>query len=115
MQFINEKIRTIFAYEDKKILKEKKLFKLKQNQLISSKTDYNKDFLKKTLGLIFSGDISSKYSCYPSTHNKKLIKSLINDKDDKIRNIFKNMFNLTFVDFLNHFRGSKIVEKLEGK
>jgi len=24
MQFINEKIRTIFAYEDKKILKEKK-------------------------------------------------------------------------------------------
>ena len=86
MQYINEKIRTIFAYEDKKILKEKKIFKLKQNQLISSKTDYNKDFLEKTLGVIFSGDISTKYSCYPSTHNKKLIESLINDKDDKIRN-----------------------------
>jgi len=114
MQFINEKIRTIFAYEDKKILKEKKIFKLKQNQLISSKTDYNKNFLEKTLGVIFSGDISTKYSCYPSTHNKKLIESLINDKDDKIRNIFKNIFNLTFVDCLNHFRGSKIVEELEG-
>ena len=114
MQFINEKIRTIFAYEDKKILKEKKIFKLKQNQLISSKTDYNKDFLEKTLGVIFSGDISTKYSCYPSTHNKKLIESLINDKDDKIRNIFKNIFDLTFVDCLKHFRGSKIVEELEG-
>ena len=114
MQFINEKIRTIFAYEDKKILKEKKLFKLKQNQLISSKTDYNKDFLEKTLGVIFSGDISSKYSCYPSTHNKNLIESLINEKDDKIKNIFKNIFNLTFVDCMNHFRGSKIVEELEG-
>jgi len=114
MQFINEKIRTIFAYEDKKNLKEKKIFKLKQNQLISSKTDYNKDFLEKTLGVIFSGDISTKYSCYPSTHNKKLIESLINDKDDKNRNIFKNIFNLTFVDCLNHFRGSKIVEELEG-
>ena len=114
MQFINEKIKNIFAYEDKKILKEKKIFKLKQNQLISSKTDYNKDFLEKTLGVIFSGDISTKYSCYPSTHNKTLIESLINDKDDKNRNIFKNIFNLTFVDCLNHFRGSKIVEELEG-
>ena len=87
MQFINEKIRTIFAYEDKKILKEKKLFKLKQNQLISSKTDYNKDFLKKTLGLIFSGDISSKYSCYPSTHNKNL--KGMNNLDDFLKDLKK--------------------------
>ena len=69
MQFINEKIRTIFAYEDKKILKEKKIFKLKRNQLISSKTDYNKDFLEKTLGVIFSGDISSCILCNSSFDN----------------------------------------------
>ena len=32
----------------------------------------------------------------------------------KLEIIFKNIFNLTFVDCLNHFRGSKIVEELEG-
>jgi len=81
---------------------------------MSSRTDYNKDFLAKTLETIFSGDISSKYSCHPSTHNKRIIESLINDKDEKKRNIFGGLFNLTFVDCLEHFRGSKKVKELEG-
>ena len=83
------KKKSLYSYEDEKVLKEKQLFKLKQNQPMSSKIDYNKDFLEKTLGLIFSGDISSKYSCHPSTHNKKLIESLINDKDEKKRNTYR--------------------------
>ena len=90
------------------------MYKLKQNQSISSRIDYNKNFLHKTLDEIFSADISSKYSIHLMTHNKNLIESLINEKDDKIKNIFKNIFNLAFVDCLNHFRGSKIVEELEG-
>ena len=114
LNFINQKIRTIYAYEDEKVLKERKLFKLKQNQPISSRSDYNKDFLQKTLGVIFSGNISSKYSCHPSTHNKKLIVSLINDKDEKKRTIFNNIFNLTFIDCLKHFRGNNKIEELEG-
>ena len=81
---------------------------------MSSRIDYNKDFLEKTLGKIFSEDISSKYSCHPSTHNKKLIESLINDKDEKKRNIFINIFNLTFLDCLKHFRGSEKIVELDG-
>ena len=104
MLFINKKIKSLYSYDDEKIIKEKQLFKLKQNQPMSSRIDYNKDFLEKTLGKIFSGDISSKYSCDPLTHNKKLIESLINDKDEKKRNIFINIFNLTFLDCLKHFR-----------
>ena len=114
LNFINHKIRILYAYEGENILKEKKLFKLKQNQPISSRSDYNKNFLEKTLGEIFSEDISSKYSCHPSTHNKKLIVSLINDKDEKKRNIFNNIFNLTFIDCLKHFRGNNKIEELEG-
>ena len=63
---------------------------------------------------IFSEIISSKYSCHPSTHNKKLIESLINDKDEKKRNIFINIFNLTFLDCLKHFRGSEKIVELDG-
>ena len=90
------------------------MFKLKQNESTGPKTDYIKDFLEKKLGVIFSGDISSKISLYPLTHNKKLIESLINDKDETKRNIFNKIFNLTFSDCLNHFRGSKKIEALEG-
>jgi len=114
MVFINKKIKSLYSYDDEKVIKERQLFKLKQNQPMSSRIDYNKDFLEKTLGLIFSGDISSKYSCHPSTHNKKLIESLINDKDEKKRNLFNKIFNLTFSDCLKHFRGSENVEELEG-
>ena len=121
MVFINKKIKSLYSYDDEKVIKERQLFKLKQNQPMSSRIDYNKDFLEKTLGLIFSGDISSKYSCHPSTHNKKLIESLINDKDEKKRNIFINIFNLfinifnlTFLDCIKHFRGSEKIVELDG-
>jgi hypothetical protein len=87
---------------------------MKQNQPISSRVDYNKDFLEKTLGEIFSEGISSKYTQYPLEHNKKLIESLINDEDEKNGAIFNDIFNLTFLDCLNHFRGSKKIEELEG-
>ena len=114
MEFINQKIKTVYGYKYEKDAKEKKLYKLKQNQSISSRIDYNKNFLHKTLDEIFSADISSKYSIHPMTHNKNLIESLINDEDEQKRNVFIKIFNLTFLDCLNHFRGSQKFEELEG-
>ena len=70
--------------------------------------------MDKKLGEIFSDDISSKYSRYPSSHNRELIKSLINEEEERRRIIFWKLFNLTFADCLNHFRGSKKFEELEG-
>jgi ribosome biogenesis protein Nip4 len=112
--FINQKIKNIYAYEDAKTLKKKILFKLKQNQPESSKSAYDKDFLLKTLGEIFSQEISSKYTLHPSSHNKKLIKLLMDDKEERNKLIFCRIFNLTFVECLEHFRGSKKIEVLEG-
>ena len=70
--------------------------------------------MDKKLIAIFSDDISSKYSRFPTNHNKELIKSLINEKDEKKKIIFCKIFNISFVDCLNHFRGSKTIEELEG-
>ena len=43
-----------------------------------------------------------------------LIESLINDKDEKKRNLFNKIFNLTFSDCLKHFRGSEKIVELDG-
>ena len=114
--FINSKIKTIYEYKNNKFSKRKELLKMKKSQPISSRVDYNKNFLEKNFGEIFSDNISSKYIQYPSSHNKKLIESLINDEDEQKRKIFNAIFNfnLTFLDCLNHFRGSKIIEELKG-
>ena len=114
MKFINKKIKLIYFYRNEKILKDMELFKLKLKQNLSSKSEYNKGFLDKKLGEIFSDDISSKYSRYPSSHNRELIKSLLNEEEERRRIIFCKLFNLTFADCLNHFRGSKKFEELEG-
>ena len=114
MKFINKKIHNLYSYESQKEKKERQLFKLKQNSKINSRISYIKEFLDKKLVEIFYDDISSKYSRFPTNHNKELINSLINEKDEKKKIIFNKIFNLSFVDCLNHFRGSKTIEELEG-
>ena len=108
LSFINKKIKIVYSNEDKMILKEKRLLKLKQNQSINSKTNYNKTFINKTIKEIFSENISSKYSRYPPSHNKDIIEMLTNESDDIKKSTFTKIFNLTFLDCLNHFRGGII-------
>ena len=114
LKFINDKIKALYSKEQAKLLKEKKLFKLKQNQKIRSRTNYNKIFLNKTLKEIFSENISSKYSRYSPSHNKDLIELLINEKDEVKKVTFNKIFNLTFLDCLKHFRGSVLRDELQG-
>ena len=47
-------------------------------------------------------------------HNKKLINILLNIEDTKIKEFFYNLFILTYKDCLEHFRGTKNNEYLEG-
>ena len=81
---------------------------------MNSKADYNKEFLNKTLKEIFSDNITTKYSTYPLTHNKIVINNLLNEKDEEKRKVFKRLFNLTFLDCLNHFNGKNYIQDLEG-
>ena len=114
MLFVDERIKSLCSYEGEGALREKQLFELKQSQPMSSKIGCDGDFLGKTLGLMFSGGVGSECSCRPSARDGGLIESLINDKDEKKRNLFNKIFNLTFLDCLKHFRGSENVEELEG-
>ncbi len=108
--FINNKLKQI--YNNKKNKKE--LLKLNQGQIISSKVNYNLEFLNKKLKDIFSDNISTKYLKYEPEHNKNLINFLLNEEDIQKRLYFQKLFNLRFFDCLKHFRGETNIKELDG-
>ena len=112
--FINKKIKDIYKKSLENSSNTKKLMKMNQSQIINSRVKYNQSFLYKTLKEIFSENLSLRCSKYKIDHNKNLINELLNEKD-KIKQIFFNdLFSLTFLDCINHFRGSKNIYCLEG-
>ena len=114
LDFINQKINSVYSNESKAISKEKQLYKLSSQLSDKSKISYMKSLLSKTLVEIFSEGISTKYSRHNPNHNKDLIKELTNDKDETKRLIFQKIFKLTFFECLEHFRGSCFKEELSG-
>ena len=113
-KFINEKIKKIYNGNIGHGIYIKKLLKINQKQKSDASIQFNKDFLTKTLGDIFSEDISSRYTTYHPSHNKFLILALKCDKDENKKNYFTKLFSITFLDCLKHFRGSQKIEELEG-
>ena len=112
--FINKKIKDIYKKSLENSLIPRKLMKMNQSQIINSRVKYNQSFLYKTLKEIFSENLSLRCSKFKIDHNKNLINELLNEKD-KIKKIFFNdLFSLTFLDCINHFRGSKNIYCLEG-
>jgi hypothetical protein len=90
----------------------KKLFAVNQNQIIKSKND--KDFIYKPIKDILSENITGRISNYAPDFNKATIQSLLNENDIDKKEIFKTLFNLTFIDCLNHYCGKKYEPILEG-
>ena len=105
---IDENYKYDFNYNEKT----KKLLKINQSQIINSDVDFNKDFLNKTLKDIFSENVTLRCSRYDIAHNKNLINSLLSEEDKDKQNLFKKIFNLTFLDCLKHFRGTKTIKEL---
>ena len=92
----------------------KKLLKIKHFQIKCTRTNFNKELLKKTPGEIFSADITSKFTNYPATHNKELILNLLNEKNEVKNKIFTNLFNKSLLECIEHIIGKKKYEGLEG-
>ena len=113
MNFINDKICKIYGNIGQGIFI-KKLLIINQKQLINSNILFNKHFMNKTLGEIFSENISNRYTNYPPEHNKNVIDKLISDEDEIKKNYFKNLFNLKFIDCIRHFRESCLINELVG-
>ena len=106
LKFINSKIKEKYKGKSKVDL----LKKLGQKEFIISNVDSDKCFLKQKIKNIFSKNISTKYKKYKSDHNEKLILKILNEKKES----FEKLFNLTFLDCLEHFRGTKRFPELDG-
>ena len=72
--------------------------------------EFNKLFIRKTLKDILSQDISKKLIFYESDHNKKVIEEIILEKKSE----FENLFNITFIQCVEHFIGDKQIKELNG-
>ena len=101
LEFINSKIKK----------KKNKIKKIIDKQITNTKILFEREFLHKTLGDIFSTTVSKKYKKEknPESYNiNKIIDlKLINEN-------LKNIFNLEFIQCLNHFIGKKMIEELNG-
>ena len=114
-KFINRKIEIILGNDLGEGIVRKSLMKLNGKQNSNASIEFNRNFLNKTLQDIFSENVTSRISLHVKEINKKIIDGLINDKNEKISNYFKGLFNLTFLDCLRYFRGENIsTEYLKG-
>ena len=112
-------IKVVFNYINKKIFiiyngnighgdNIKKLFLINHAQVSNANIDFNRTFLEKTLGEIFSADLSKRIINYKRDHNKKLIEKLKNEEDEEKNEYFNGLFNLTFLDCLKYFRNENV-------
>ena len=110
MKFINNKIYEVYEGNIGNGLNVKRLFKLNQSQKTNADVEFNKLFIKKSLKEIFSDDITKQIKLYSQEHNKNVIEKIIEEKKEN----FEKLFNLTFIDCVDHFIGNKIIAELNG-
>ena len=108
--FINEKLIKIFNNNIGKGICIKQLLPINKFVLYHSSVEEDKEFLNKKLKEIFSS-ISNKYTSVLNTKNKNLIDDLINLEEHG--KYFKELFELSFLDCLEHIRGTKNSELLD--
>jgi hypothetical protein len=114
MKFINNKINEFYEGNIGNDIFRKKLLRINQKQKANAKVQFNQEFLDKKLGDIFSEDISTRYTSYPLNLNKQIITDLKNEADDNKRIYFNNLFNISFLECLKHFRGDIVINELIG-
>ena len=101
IQYINYKISKL--YNNKKsngIFSKIKIIDTSQIKCV--KKDYNIELLNKTLKEILSTKISKKYNGPPTEINNTIIEKLLNEKDEEKRQIFNNIFNKTFREWIHN-------------
>ena len=96
----------------KKIIKKDitKLYIINNKQAYNTTINYNNKLLKKKVNEVLSEDVSGKIKI-EHEHNKKIIQKIL---DDKKYNDIIEIFNLDFLDCINHFYGKKTIDSLKG-
>ena len=115
LQFDNNVILETYEYNIGRGINTKKLLKNEYSQKRDTKIEFNINFLYKTQQEIFSAKISKKKKYqFPEDHNKILIDNLLEEKDEKKRNIFHNLYSKTFKECIDQICGNKHIKCLEG-
>ena len=115
LEFLNNQIKIIYDGNIGKGSLKKELQIINNSQKTNAHVEFNKNFLKKKLCDIFSENISSKYRKYfKANHNKLLIMELMNEKDENKKSFFIQLFNINFIQCLEHFIGKKYIKELNG-
>ena len=113
-EFINIKISKIYNGDIGNGVYKKELQTINQSQISDATINFNKNFVNKKLGDIFSADISGRFTNIPSEFNKILINKLMNEEDINKKIYFNKVFNITFIECMKHFIGQSLIKELEG-
>ena len=111
---INNMIRKLYNNNIGQGILSKQLRTLNKTQKSEGNIKFNKEFLYKNIGEIFSDKISGRITNSPPNINKCIIQSLLNEKDRAKNIYFNKLFSLTFFECLEHFRGTKYFPELDG-
>ena len=112
--FINKQIIKLYNNKIGQGILKKELKPLNQKQKSNGNIEESKEFIRKSVGEIFSDDITGRITNFPKDHNKKLIEKLLNEENIIIKNYFNDLFKITFFQCLEHFRGTKYYTELNG-
>ena len=107
-RFVNKKISIFYNNDIGKGIGIKQFVKISKKELNHSNVEFDKNYLNTKLKEIFSGDISGKFTNFLINKNEKLLQNLI-----KI-DYFKELFELTFLQCIEHINGTKFIPLLEG-
>lgn len=112
--FLNQTIKKIYNNNIGEGVRIKELKPLNYETNSEMGIKYNKEFINKNIGEIFSNNISSRFTNFSKSHNKSLIINLLNEEDEGKKNFFRRLFGLTFLQCLEHFRGTVFYVELDG-
>ena len=107
-RFVNKKISIFYNNDIGKGIGIKQFVKISKKELNHSNVEFDKNYLNKKLKEIFSGDISGKFTNFLINKNKELLQTLIEI------DYFKELFELTFLQSIEHINGTKFIPLLEG-
>ena len=107
-RFVNKKISIFYNNDIGKGIGIKQFVKISKKELNHSNVEFDKNYLNKKLKEIFSGDISGKFTNFLINKNKELLQTLIEI------DYFKELFELTFLQCIEHINGTKFIPLLEG-
>ena len=114
LQFINEKIKNIYQGNIGNGMNKKQLLSISKECKYDTSIESNKNLLYKSLGEIFSGDISTKFNIKYPEYNKHVIQRLLNEKDENKRLALKRLFDIQFLQCIETFSGNNDYEELKG-